>query len=729
MSSDATGGAAPSAVADLRPWRARADAVVERTVRLLVAARSQDPMVGSVVAGLGRLGLRLQVGRAESGGVLARALAGESWDAVLVPLRDGPMVLADVVRAVEATGEPLPVVGLAPDHDPVATEGAMRVGVRDVVDAARPGHLALVLRRELRALAEHRALVLAERSLRRLEQRTLGLLDASSDPAAIVRGTVILHANPAWGRMFGTRSTDELAGSDLAALVLPHEATRLAAFARGQAGSVKPQRLTLDCRRLDGAVLGAELTFTPIALGGREGQVVVARRRDAPAEAGRSRGLEQLAQWDQLTGLHTARHFLGVLERAVADAVRGKRPGWLLLLELESFRTMRHTVGIVGTDLLVKDLAGLVARIAAEADSVARFGNHTFALLVHEDAVAPGAAPEIMARALGERLRAAVESHISVVGPRSVATTGSVAVLPLDHAGADHVALMEAAEVQCRRAIEAGGNRVVGDGGRQPARRERRSDAAAGVRPVLGGAVDRESLALAFAPVVNLHGGTRESYEVMIAAGDGDTLRTADDLYAAVDDDERASLDRWLIERVVEVAGDTRRRDRDVHLFVRLSDHAVRDESAVLHLTRVLRDTNVDRQRLTFELPEHVAVGEAKPARAFVSALHKLYCSVAIDGFGRVLSSIEALRPLDADFVRLHPDLLRALPTDPGAQSRLQALQAGARRLRKTTVATGVGDAATLMALWQCGVHYVQGDYIRPPAPAMDYDFRETFEY
>ena len=43
----------------------------------------------------------------------------------------------------------------------------------------------------------------------------------------------------------------------------------------------------------------------------------------------------------------------------------------------------------------------------------------------------------------------------------------------------------------------------------------------------------------------------------------------------------------------------------------------------------------------------------------------------------------------------------------------------------KLTIADLVEDASSLSVLWQCGVKFIQGNFLQEPHPLMDYEFSE----
>jgi len=179
-------------------------------------------------------------------------------------------------------------------------------------------------------------------------------------------------------------------------------------------------------------------------------------------EIGYQRRLAEGALLDAETGLFNRRHFDDRLAAELVTSQRATRPMSLLLVNVDAFGRVNELHGRAGGD----EALGLVARLVKSAvrreDVLARISGEQFGVVARETPLSAG-------RALGERIRAAVErGHISVRG-QDLALTVSVGVVGIDAIGtfsptrteAEVVALVEQA---LRRAVAAGGNRVEAHG-------------------------------------------------------------------------------------------------------------------------------------------------------------------------------------------------------------------------------------------------------------------------
>jgi two-component system, cell cycle response regulator len=179
-------------------------------------------------------------------------------------------------------------------------------------------------------------------------------------------------------------------------------------------------------------------------------------------EIGYQRRLAEGALLDPETGLFNRRHFDDRLAAELVTASRYTRPMSLLCVEVDGLSRVTEASGRAVTD----EVLGLVSRLLKSAvrreDVLARVNAEAFGVVARETPLSAG-------RALGERIRRAVEQgHITVRG-QDLALTVSVGVIGIDAIGTyvtgrTDAEVMGLAESALRRARVAGGNRVEADG-------------------------------------------------------------------------------------------------------------------------------------------------------------------------------------------------------------------------------------------------------------------------
>jgi len=162
---------------------------------------------------------------------------------------------------------------------------------------------------------------------------------------------------------------------------------------------------------------------------------------------------------DPLTGLYNRRYLDESLELEIARAVRSDSPIAAIMLDIDFFKSFNDTFGHEAGDLVLKQVADILARSMRKGDIAGRYGGEEFLLLM------PGADLErAMARA--EVMRKTIGTlDIGFAGQKLGRVTASfgVAIFPID--GELPGALVQAADKALYAAKAAGRDRVLAASG------------------------------------------------------------------------------------------------------------------------------------------------------------------------------------------------------------------------------------------------------------------------
>jgi two-component system cell cycle response regulator len=172
--------------------------------------------------------------------------------------------------------------------------------------------------------------------------------------------------------------------------------------------------------------------------------------------------LAESALQDPLTGLSNRRHLEERLSAEMAAAHRHARPVSVLLVDVDHFKVVNDRHGHLAGDEALKMVALVLRGAVRKEDVLARYGGEEFVVVARETALAG-------ARALGERIRRAVERSRCAWQGQDLAVTVSIGVAvtvgagPLAPARSERE-LLEAADRALYLAKQGGRNRVIATG-------------------------------------------------------------------------------------------------------------------------------------------------------------------------------------------------------------------------------------------------------------------------
>ena len=163
--------------------------------------------------------------------------------------------------------------------------------------------------------------------------------------------------------------------------------------------------------------------------------------------------VEALAVTDALTGLSVRRYFMERAEEELARSRRHELSCTLLMLDLDLFKEKNDTYGHLVGDVVLRDVAQVVARNLRDIDLVGRYGGEEFILLLIET-------PIEQALPIAERLRQLIEVHPVRAYDELLTQTVSIGAAAYPGDAQTLGELIERADQALYAAKRAGRNRV-----------------------------------------------------------------------------------------------------------------------------------------------------------------------------------------------------------------------------------------------------------------------------
>ncbi len=647
---------------------------------------------------------------------LAAALERQAPDLVLCATGLEALPLEALLAALRERGLDVPVIAIGESADEPAVVEAMRAGADDLCSYDQPEHLQLVVQREVRQLRLRQDAQRYELKFRESEKRARTLMESSRDAIAYVHEGMHIFANHSYLKMFGFSELEEIEGTPILDMVAPANHDAFKDFLRnydkdGEThGEFEARGLLPDGKQFD-----AVMEFTPASIDGEPCTQIIIRSQAANS-AELEQKLKYLSKQDVLTGLYNRQYFLEELELAVTDAVSGSAPSGVIYLLMDNFKDVKDNHGIGAADMVISEIADLVREQATEDDIIARFGDHSFAIL-RRDCDADSI------QDLARRLHQAVEEHIAEVDGQSITTTCSIGMSLVTESTPSAQEVIARADLACEVARSSGGNQIhmhnpVVD---EQIGKERDQQ----MHALIKDALDNDQFRLVFQPIVSLQGDAEEKYEVLLRMldHDGEQILPSQFLAVAQQTGQVADIDHWVIRHAAQVLAEHRKQGNDTHFFIKLSTGTLLDENLGAVVREAIEAAGLPGHALIFEIAEQSACQHLKQAKAFVKAVHELQCKTALEHFGSGPNSFQLLKHLPVDYLKVDGSFIHNLATEPDNQAMVKSILETARSMNKQCIAEFVQDAHSLAVLWQSGIDYIQGNFLQEPSESLDYDF------
>lgn len=439
----------------------------------------------------------------------------------------------------------------------------------------------------------------------------------------------------------------------------------------------------------------APAAITLFAAGSR--LLIALREARGAAEAFR------LSLTDELTDLPNRR----ALDSWLVQGLRDDKPLGLLLLDLDGFKEINDTFGHVAGDAMLGLVAQRISESLSSGARVARLGGDEFAVLLAQDAL------EHLVAVAG-CLRAAIALPARVDGIE-VTLGASVGAAVRDHEVAVGGDLLRRADIAMYQAKSGREGVVVYDPARDEFSRERLR-----LAEELRYGIDRGELTVWYQPQVDATTGRSRSVEALVRwmHPTQGLLSPGAFLPAARRAGLMGPLTDAVLEQVVEDAVRWHAEGLPLQVSVNVAPPELLADSTVDRLLALVDASGLPPWTVVIEVTEDSFLAEPERAREVIDRLRSHHLEVSIDDYGTGYSSLSYLRDLPVQELKIDQAFVAHLLTDPRSAMIVKTTNQLAHGLGLRTVAEGVEDTQTALALRSIGVDLLQGYLFSKPIPA-----------
>jgi diguanylate cyclase (GGDEF)-like protein len=422
------------------------------------------------------------------------------------------------------------------------------------------------------------------------------------------------------------------------------------------------------------------------------------------------RALAWQAGHDDLTGLPNRCALLRSIGEALANR-DGAAPTGLLVLDLDSFKTVNDSLGHEVGDALLCQVAARLAEQVRPGDVVGRLGGDQFVVLAR-------GCDSSEAAALAFRLQTTFALPFVAMGI-SVPVSASIGVAVSRADSDDAHQLLSDADAAMYAAKGSGRDRVhlFSPGLREAARW--RLEVATRLRE---DAIDQ--LVVHYQPVVRLDTGEVEGVEALVRWQHPERGLLPPDSFLSVAEEtgQVIPITRWLLRETTMRAAAWAAEGLPLRMSVNVSARHFSAETLVRDVRVALHESGLPADQLVLELTETTVAEDPTRAEDQLTVLRSFGVRVAIDDFGTGWSSLAQLFALPIGTLKIDRSLLtaaeQAVAGEPGAV--LGAIVGLTRTLGIRSVAEGVETPEHLSMVRAAGCDLAQGWLLGQPMPADD---------
>ncbi len=413
--------------------------------------------------------------------------------------------------------------------------------------------------------------------------------------------------------------------------------------------------------------------------------------------------LTRLAYSDDLTGLPNRAQLNSVLEDELSLAAAGREGLALLYLDLDSFNDINDAWGHPAGDRLLRRVATRLKETVGSDCILGRVGGDEFLV------IARGHAALERSEDLAVRIAEAMSAPMRLED-RQVRMTISVGISLFPDDGDNAEDLVRHADAALFKA-KAGG---PGNWARYTPELTEKARARRYLETELRTAIEREQIQVALQPVVSLKTGDVVAVEALARWHHSEDGWISPDRFIAMA--ESRGVIGQLGEQVYRRAmAAVCRESDDLRLAINIAPSQLYDEFFCDRLVDLAGEMGMAPSRLEVELTERVFMEDAIEPLDQISRLRMAGISVAIDDFGTGFSSLDYMRRLPVQRLKIDQTFVRYIEDDPTSGAIVRAVSNLARDLGMEVTAEGVETEAEAEFVREVGCDCAQGWFFGRP--------------
>lgn len=544
------------------------------------------------------------------------------------------------------------------------------------------------------------------------EKRKSAILASAMDSiVSIDQNGLIIEFNPAAEKNLNSLKKYVLGKNFIDLFVLKKDRQVISeslkySFSSGN-GLVLNRRNALKVQRVSGEAFPAEITITSARLSDSDQLEYTLHIRNIEKESKMQSRLNYLAYSDPLTGLSNRVGMMRMLNQLMSKAKSDANNVALFFIDLDKFKKINDTLGHKAGDVLLCEVAGRLRSLSRSSDVIARWGGDEFVYVISgkfsEDVVREKASNIV------DIMRVAVEIESSFYNvPASV----GVAISYLGECEVD--VLIQHADIAMYRAKELGrDNYQLYD--------VDMGEKAAGLLTIenqIREAIIHNDFVMAYQPKVKSTADNIEGFEALIRWQHPEKGIMMPGEFIPLAEESRLiiELGEYVVKAVLsQLQAWKKQKYALAPIAINISGRQLVSEGFVAFLSEQLTAFNVEGKFLEIEITEGVLIDDVERCIEVLSQLKSLGVRISIDDFGIGYSSLNYLRRLPLDVLKIDRSFVNECDVIGEDREICAAIVNLANSMNLDVIAEGVETESQRQVLIALDCHYFQGYYFHKP--------------
>jgi diguanylate cyclase (GGDEF)-like protein len=401
--------------------------------------------------------------------------------------------------------------------------------------------------------------------------------------------------------------------------------------------------------------------------------------------------IQQLINYDTLTGLPNRSLLHDRLKLVIAQAALEKHVVGVLFLDLDQFKGVNDTLGHRAGDKLLQVVAKRLAASVRESDTLARLGGDEFVIILNGNGSEEGITP-VANKILG------LISEPVIIDGHEIYTTASIgiAVYPMD--GDDGHTLLKHADLAMYQAKELDRNSFHFFSHDMNIKVHERMLLESSMRKAL----ERDEFFLVYQPQVDARTGQIIGMEALLRWNHPEMGLLSPDkfIYLAEETGFIVPLGEWALQTACRQNKAWQNEGYgNLRVAVNLSGKQFGQQRLDEMISAILRETGLEPRWLEVEITESAIMKNAEANISILRKLKEMGISLAIDDFGTGYSSLSYLKHFPITRLKIDRSFVQDITSNPDDAAIAEIIIAMAQTLKLSVIAEGVETRAQMELL------------------------------
>ena len=422
--------------------------------------------------------------------------------------------------------------------------------------------------------------------------------------------------------------------------------------------------------------------------------------------------VKKLAYHDPLTGLPNRTNLMQQLRVMVNRAQIEDKKVAILFLDLDRFKLINDTMGHDAGDLLLKAVSERIGRCVRNQDFIARLGGDEFTVVLEGVA-----GKEVVSKIAAKICDTLSQPFVFLQQKMFVTTSIGISMFPDD--GQDISSLMKHADSAMFRAKENRNDYCFYVQGMED-EIARRMELERELRHAIGA----KQLVLFYQPQIDLSNGEIMGAEALIRWQHPVHGLVPPDTFIPLAEESGLinQVSDWVLEDACQQLKRWSEAGHNLKVAVNMSSKDIQVDGFNEKLRHMIDKYDISPNMLELEITESTLMENPEELESELNAMREMGLTLAIDDFGSGFSSLNYLKRLPVDVLKIDRMFIRDLDKDENDMAIVTGVVALATSMGLQTVAEGVETIEQYHLLQELGCDTCQGYYFSKPLPVAEFE-------